>query len=199
MSRLTVPLAIVLAACAGPQPAPRTAPPPGEAMQTQISVALTSEKPGRPPLTRLRVDVELRNDADEARWVLIPANLGAGSGGVDTLEQLGASVGRLLGGGGCWAVRLAPGARLALRNLEVRWWRHNDDPPPPLEVRVAADVRAGGEPLAAWFSGDPTVTGAAEVDLDATPHVASHHAPGGREVPLAAPDAESVSFTLPAR
>ena len=193
MRRIIAPLLLVVAACARQQPAPSTG---KGAMQTEIHVAWVGQRPGPPPLTLLLGDFAPHNDAAEPRWVLIPSHLPAGSGGVDKLERIGPWVGQLLGGGGCYALRLAPGARAVLRNLEVRWWRQDDLPAPPLDVRVAHEVRAGEVPLAAWFDGEPTISGSVVIDLAATAHAAGHGAPGGREVPLAAPDARTVSFRL---
>jgi hypothetical protein len=148
------------------------------------TVTLTGSKPGRPPLERLYVDVVLANPGARPRWALIPTNVPRMQGGVDKLEQLSgtATIGRLLGTGGRYAVLLAPGARLALRNLEINWWRGKETGEIAFEIEFVDDVRLGGEPLESWFEGDPLVRGSVEVDMKAARHAASHRAQGDREV-----------------
>src|SRR5262245_24039982 len=122
-------------------------------MNAAVTVTLVGLKPGRPPTERLVVDIELRNDDQAPRWVLIPSALPVGAGGIDKLEQLTApagttkvAVGRFLGTGGRYALRLAPGARVTLRKLEVSWWRENDEKTAAFEVQLAADALLGGRP-----------------------------------------------------
>jgi hypothetical protein len=176
-------------------------------MNAAVTVSLVGQKPGRPPIERLLVDVQLRNDDQEARWVLFPSIAPTTGGGIDKLEQLtakaGAStvaVGRLLGTGGRYALRLGPGARVTLRKLEVSWW-HEDGKIKELalEVQLASKVTAGAEDLVTWFDKDPTINGAAEVDMESAQHTASHRAPGDKEQALTATSArtETIKLTTP--
>ncbi|MDB4959528.1 MAG: hypothetical protein JWO36_7097 [Myxococcales bacterium] len=172
-------------------------------MNAAVTVTLVGEKPGRPPIRRLLVDVQLKNDDATARWVLIPSKLPVTAGGIDKLEQLTASagattvaVGRFLGTGGRYALRLAPGARVTLRKLEVAWWSENREKAVAFDVQLASDVKLGGQPMATWFDKDPTITGAADVDMESAKHTASHRAPDDAELPLAATGATSAAIKL---
>ena len=152
---------------------------------------------------RLLVDVQLANDAKEPRWVLLPSKLPAPtSGGIDKLEQLtappGVAVGRFLGAAGLYAVRLAPGARVTLRKLEVAWWRGDAAQPPAFDVQLASEVKLGDQAMASWFDKDPTISGAAEVDMEAAKHTASHRSADDAEVPVTAPGATTTSVQLSA-
>jgi hypothetical protein len=176
-------------------------------MNASVTVKLVGSKPGRPPIERLLVDVQLRNDDAEPRWVLFPSTIPLGAGGVDKLEQLTAkagatsvAVGRFLGTGGRYAMKLAPGARVTLRKLEVSWWREDAKVKDVgLDVQLASEVTVGGEPLATWFDKDPTISGAAEVDMESAQHTASHRAPDDKELPLVTTGArtETIKLTAP--
>lgn len=166
---------------------------------TTVMVTLAGTKPGRPPIERLLLDVAIRNDDAAARWVLIPSTLPTTTGGVDKLEQLTAgpvAIGRLLGTGGRYAIKLAPGARVTLRKLEVAWWRDASGNVPAFDVQVAPDVTAGSEPLAGWFDKDPAISGAVEVDMETAQHTASHRATDDKEVPLTAAHATTTTVKL---
>src|SRR5690348_16617475 len=85
------------------------------------SVHLVGSQPGIPPLQRLLVDVQLANHGSTPCWVLLPSNLPMSPGGVDVIEQFEVTtgsnrvvVGRLLGTGGRYAMRLNPGAQVTL-------------------------------------------------------------------------------------
>lgn len=176
-------------------------------MHTSVTIKLVGSELGRPPIERLVVDVELSNDAPEPRWVLVPSALPLATGGVDKLEQLTAkagatsvAVGRLLGTGGRYAMKLGPGAHVTLRKLGVSWWR--EDPTRKdveLDVQFAATILVGGEPLATWFDNDPTIGGIVEVDMASAQHTASHRSPDGKELPLVMTTArtETVKLTAP--
>lgn len=163
-------------------------------MKPVVSVTLAGLKPGRPPIERLLVDVQLENAGSEARWALLPSRLPETPGGIDKLEQLTSkaaagtvSVGRFLGTGGCYAVRLAAGASVKLRNLEISWWRDNPNQKAvKFDVRLATTVDLGDSPMVSWFEGNPTFNGASDVDMQSARHTASHRALGDKEVPLSA-------------
>jgi hypothetical protein len=173
-----------------------------------VRAILVGERPGRPPLTRLLVDLSIANTGSAPLWALIPANLPRptdGAGGVNHLEQQTATtgggriaVGRLLGRAGGYALLLAPGARVTLRQLEIGWWREPPATPSDVgfEVRLAGTVTIGGQDLASWFDGTPTIAGSAEIDMQAAPHTHSRAAPGGRELPLVAGEVVPVQVRL---
>ncbi|HEY1554666.1 MAG TPA: hypothetical protein VGF94_07495 [Kofleriaceae bacterium] len=172
-------------------------------MTATVTAKLAGTKPARPPILTLLVDVDVVNTGSAARWALISSRLPVEAGGVDKLEQLTAgatAIGRFLGTGGRYAVRLAPGAHVVLKNVEVQWWR-GDAPAKTvaLEVQLAADAKIGIQPMATWFTGDPTISGTVTVDLQAAKHTASHRAPDDAEQPieLAGASATQVELAVP--
>jgi len=175
-------------------------------MNASVTITVVGTKPGRPPVDRLLVDVQLRNDDAAARWVLIPSKLPPDDGGgVDKLEQLtvpaGSStiaVGRFLGRAGTYAVKLAPGARVTLRKLELSWWRENNEKEAAFDVRLASEIKLGDAEMATWFDKDPAISGAADVDMDAAKHTRSQKSATGDEVPLAAEQVTTAPIKLAA-
>lgn len=175
----------------------------GATMNAAVTVTVVGDRPGRPPIDRVLVDVQIRNDDAAARWVLIPTKLPTMAGGVDKLEQLTAklgaaelTIGRLLGNGGRYAVRLGAGARVTLRKLEVAWWNEGNAKEASFEIQLASDATAGDQPLESWFSKDPTINGAADIDMDTAQHTASHRSPDNKEVPLALTGATAIPVKL---
>ena len=157
---------------------------------------------GRKHVDRLIIAI-LRNEDKQPRWALLPSHLPSRAGGIDKLEQLTATagttriaVGRFLGTGGRYAVRLAPGAHLTLRRLEVAWWRAEEAKGGAFDVQFADEVLLAGEAMAGWFDGDPTIHGAVEVDMGAARHTASRRAPGDKEVAILLTGATAVSARL---
>lgn len=173
-------------------------------MNASVTMTVVGEKPGRPPVDRLLVDVQLKNDDAAARWVLIPTKLPPDDGGgVDKLEQLTVpagsatiAVGRFLGRAGTYAVKLAPGARVTLRKLELSWWRDSGQKDVTFDVRLASEVKLGDAAMATWFDKDPAISGAADVDMDAAKHTRSQKSPTDDEVPLVAEQATTASIKL---
>lgn len=177
-------------------------------MNAAVTVSLVGTKPGRPPVEKLLVDVQLRNDDAAPRWVLIPTNLPADSGGgVDKLEQLtvpaGAAtlaVGRFLGRSGTYALKLAPGARVNLRKLEVSWWRPESGAKDiAFDVVLASDVKLGGASIGTWFDKDPAIGGSADVDMEGAKHTRSQKSPDDSEIPVVTVDATVAPIKLVAR
>lgn len=172
-------------------------------MSNAVTATIVGVRPAKPPLERLQVDVQIRNDEKAPRWVLLPRYLPTMPGGIDKLEQLTAksgatnvSVGRFLGTGGRYALLLAPGASITLRKLEVGWWSTEKAKDIAFDVQFAADVSLAGEPMASWFDADPTIQGAVEVEMENAKHTASHRAPQGKEVVVAITGATMTSIKL---
>jgi len=173
-------------------------------MNASVTMTVVGEKPGRPPVDRLLVDVQLKNDDAAPRWVLIPTKLPPDDGGgVDKLEQLTVpagsatiAVGRFLGRAGTYAVKLAPGARVTLRKLELSWWRDSGQKDVAFDVRLASEVKLGDAAMATWFDKDPAISGAADVDMDAAKHTRSQKSPTDDEVPLVAEHATTAAIKL---
>lgn len=163
-------------------------------MNAAVTVSLVGTKPGRPPLERLLVDVQLRNDDADPRWVVIPRTVPLEKqGGVDKLEQLTVpagnatiAVGRFLGSMGVYALKLAPGARVNLRKLELNWWRPesgaNDI---AFDIVLAQNVELGDTQMVNWFDKDPVISGSVDVDMETAKHTRSQKSPhDGDELPV---------------
>ena len=103
---------------------------------------------------------------------------------------------RFLGTGGRYAVRLASGARITLRELEVGWWRPDRADNIVIDIQFADEVTLEGDPMARWFEGDPTVRGAVEVNMETARHTESHRAPGDKEVKVTFTGSTQTSITL---
>jgi hypothetical protein len=162
---------------------------PQGATMSDVTITSAGERPGRPPLIRLLVNVTATNPGKDTRWVLIQSKLPDATGGVDKLEQLtapgGGVLGRFLGTGGLYSVALAPGATVTIKNLEIAWWNEDDaKTPPAIQVRTGTGVTLGGADIKSWFDGDPAVTGTVEIDADKAEHTRSKRADGDREVPV---------------
>lgn len=140
-----------------------------------IVIHVVGERPAKPPLVRLIVDVQLTNSSNALAWVSIDSRVPTGrGGGVDAMEEFsagGVTFARFLGTGGFYALALAPRASLTLENLEIGWWTSSDaTTPPPIEVRSATGVTIAGEAIGTWFHGDPIVRGSVRADAaNATP------------------------------
>lgn len=172
-------------------------------MNAAVTMTVVGTKPGRPPIEHLLVDVELTNGAGEPRWILIPTNLPVDrGGGVDKLEQLttaGGAVGRFLGRSGTYALKLAPGAHVTLRKLDIGWWREDrSNKQAAFDVQLAADVTLANASMATWFDKDPAISGTVELDMQAARHTRSHKSPDGDEIPVVTVDATTTSITLAA-
>ena len=127
-----------------------------------VQLHVVDEIPRKPPLVELQVDVVILNHASQPRWVLLPRAAGnrPGEGGVDVLEveRWGdVVVSSWLGTGGFRAVRIGADARVHLDRMPVQWWRHDEDPQPPLEFRAARELTIDGRPAESYLDTDPTV------------------------------------------
>jgi hypothetical protein len=106
------------------------------------------------------------------------------------------AVGRFLGRAGTYAVKLAPGARVTLRKLELSWWRENNEKEAAFDVRLAPAVKIGTADMATWFDKDPAISGAADVDMEAAKHTRSQKSETGDEMPLDAAGATAAPIKL---
>ena len=150
----------------------------------------------KPPLAELYFDIRLRNDRTEARWFLLPSNLGSGTtsigakGGVDALEvfaprgQGRVIIGHFLGTGGFQALLLPPRAEVRLRLFPISYW---GDPPDRLriEVVIAKTFSIGGETAEKWFGSRPLSSVKADITENAkstSRMLRSKHTPDDKEV-----------------
>jgi hypothetical protein len=166
----------------------------GAAVPFAVDATLTGESPGRPPLRRFTVEVKLDNRASEPRWFLLPSKNNA-AGGVDVLETFRVGdtfIGRFLGTGGFWAVRLLGGAQLTVANLPYELW--SEDPGSstvPYEVKAAAEITLGAEPIATWFGASSPSPGG-KVDFARAQPQSPYRVADGKEVPVRGTFATSV-------
>ena len=110
------------------------------------------------------------------------------------------AIGRFLGRAGTYALKLAPGARVTLRKLEVSWWRPEGGAKDiAFDVVIASDVKLGDAAMTTWFDADPAISGAADVDMEAAKHTRSQKSPDGSEIPLVTVGATAAAIKLVAR
>jgi len=167
----------------------------------EVAIESAGERPGRPPLIRLLVDVTASNPTASRRWLLIPRNVPArAGGGVDKNEQrtAGSAVyGVFLGNGGFYGFLLAPGARIAIKNLEIDWWNSEQAASPPaLEVRTGTAVTVAGADLATWFDRSPALSGTVEIDAGAAQHTYSKKSDSGAELEVSVSGLETRTIAI---
>jgi hypothetical protein len=149
----------------------------------------------RPPLVRLRFDMQFRNGDDGARWFLLPDRLdgdepwpGEGVSGVDLFELPGERPPLLAqfaaARGGFEGVLLPPGAEASLSRVPIRFW---GDPPELIEVEVvvARRVEIAGEDVGAWLGGEVGSAAGASGDAARARRVLRRHSDDFSEFPLA--------------
>jgi hypothetical protein len=149
---------------------------------------------GKPPLKEISLDVTVKNPAPEARWLVLPRTFPSpsdsepGPGGAECeiqIFELAAEPRTAIAEGVCanfWAVRLAPGAVVALSKLRVEAWWQDVPAAVDLEALVARDVLVGGESLGAIVGDEPSPGGEFAAPTGASdPRAASFwHPPDGR-------------------
>jgi hypothetical protein len=127
----------------------------------RANVVVTREKPARPPLVRLFVDVTI-DHVERDCFIVIPAHVPHEKGEVDKLEIYDVGVGRFLGPGAMYAFKVKRGARVTLRNLEIGAWTDARE----ISVREEFDFEFDG-----LFEGVNPID--ADVDMSKARHVKS--------------------------
>ena len=174
-----------------------------------VDIRLASTMPGKPPLTRLFLDVTLRNPERGPRWFLLQDDLGQQGSpakkrtahGVEVFMPEGQGrviVGRFSGVSGFQALLLPAGAEIKLHSLPIRDW---SDPSGPIsmEVVIAKGVTVGGRPVRTWFDADPLCDAKAEVREvpgARTRAVSFRSTPGNRELSVVLEGATSFEITV---
>ncbi len=175
-----------------------------QAAHPAVEVKLVGRHPGRPPLSRLQIDVVLRNEHKEPRWFVLPKDVGqkgGQKGGVSALEAHAlagsgkAVVGRFLGAGGFQAVLLPGGAEVRLQKLPLSAWGEPEGGL-PLEVIVASDITVGGESVKGWFGADPTCEAGAHGSEEGSHIIATKKTEGGKELPVAMTEERRIKVQL---
>lgn len=172
---------------------------------TRIEARVTAVRAARPPLRHLIVELHARAPVDAGAWVLVPASLTAAPRGgvyaITAADAGAATVARLLGTGGAYAVHLAPGAEVTLSGLSVDWWAQPDEATPPaLSVRCGTAATVGGSALDGWLGEPVRANPGGAVDLSTATPRRTRHSEGHAEAPLVLADETvvSVPLTLPA-
>lgn len=163
----------------------------GTAMSKPSATAtITGQKPGRPPITRLTVDVVLDNPTDAPRWFVIASEVRTdhdGTGGVDRAEVRGtgaALVGSFFGTASFHAARVAAKSKATITGLAVVWWSDSPtDAVPPITITAADEVNLGGKPVREWFGAEPLLADGAVVDASVEAGH-EHRTPDGGEAAL---------------
>lgn len=153
-----------------------------------------------PPLAELKFDFALRNDADRARWFLLPRTydaaarpLDSSSWGVEAYSLIGkgsVSLGEFGGVPGFQAVKLPARAQVTLHNIKVIMGGTLPTGPLHFEAVISDQVSIGGEPIEAWFESDPLSDATADVSRDNAKKLGSRQTPDLKDVPVALVGAE---------
>lgn len=167
-----------------------------------VSASCVGIRWGKPPLRSHYFDVTLRNPADGPRWLILPETFpyeGAkdpypGQGAMAELQVFQVAraprvvLGLAVAIGGFWAVKLPAGGTLTLRELPIDAFWEEGPKAVDLEVIVAREITAGGQPLGTRFGADAlSETGAdAKAPRDAAdPRALSFWNPSdGKSVPI---------------
>jgi hypothetical protein len=167
--------------------------------QERVTIKLTGERPGPPPMTTFVVEARLHNQAARARWFILPSKLPRyEDGGVDVLQARyadGITLGEFLGTGGFWALQLPAGAELTIQNLKLSWWSEDPREFPDYPVIIADEVLLGGQPMRSWFARDPVCYGLF-LDGDKAGVQAVHKTADLREVPVEFIEATRLTLQL---
>lgn len=164
-----------------------------------------------PPLSDLLFDFVLHNNADRPRWFLLPrkldvppAPLGSSFNAMEAFALLGKGnvvLGEFLGVPGFQGVKLPAGGQIALRNVKVRLAGELPASPLHFEVVVCDQVSIRGEPIEAWFEGDPLSDATADVSRQNAKQISSRDTPDLKSVAAVLVGAErhtlSVEVTAP--
>lgn len=133
-----------------------------------VQAKITAEKPGRPPLARLQLEVRLRNDNSEPLWFILPLTSQPRDGGVDTIDVVAlggkgkVTIGRFGGTGGFQAVLLPGHADVTIHDLPFQNWGERGKKL-SIEVVIAKGFTIGGKADKKWFTGNPTSDASADV------------------------------------
>ena len=165
----------------------------------EVGLTVTMRKPARPPMQRVIVDLALHNADAEARWFLVPAHAEhwPTDVSVDGVEPVALGdgavvVGTFQGTGGFVALRLAGGAKVVVRGLELS----SSKPVHSVDVRIARELTVGDKPARAWFPQDPT-SKSATVDYAGFKPLASQHTSDRSEVKVSFDLVRTQTVALP--
>jgi hypothetical protein len=137
---------------------------------SRLDVAYVGAQRQRPPRAELRLDVTLRNEAEQARWAILPATLGsAPSHRVWSLDafRLGelrrVFVVQATADAGWYAVLLPGAARITLAGMPFAWWGDVPDDV-TLTAETVTGISVGGAPLADRLGVEAYSEPGAEID-----------------------------------
>jgi hypothetical protein len=174
---------------------------PGTATFTFIS-----RRREHPPMSKLEVDVSLRNPGDRARWFLFPSHLDAALRPIAT-SAFGASVWSLPGSGNVviaefagatsfWAIQLPPGAEVELHNLTISLAGELPTKTVSLEIITGDGFTLGGDVPAVWTETPATCEPRADATFAGAKNVREYHTPDLKARAIEIQGAERLSGTL---
>ena len=137
---------------------------------SRLDVAYVGAQRHRPPRAELRLDVTLRNEAEQARWAILPATLGsAPSHRVWSLDafRLGelrrVFVVQATADAGWYAVLLPGAAQISLAGMPFAWWGEVPDDV-TLTAETVTGIQVDGTPLADRLGVEAYSEPGAEID-----------------------------------
>jgi hypothetical protein len=157
-----------------------------------MEITLVNMRYRRPPLVELFLDVLLHNRFAEARWFILPRNIGGSQrGGIDGVKvyqikgQGRIVIAEFYGTGGFQAILLPPDATVKLKNLSINYWE-KVIPGKKIQIDgiVAKQVIIGGEPIRNWFEQNPISDLHANVDMIKKEQITRRTTKDNREVPV---------------
>jgi hypothetical protein len=177
-------------------------------MGEPVEVKYLGIEPGHPPMATVRLEVTLRNNANQPRWFILPMELGQPPSrptkpgeGVDgasvvALEGKGRVViGRFQGRAGVQAILLPANGHVRIDRLKVMVFEEQRGKM-PVDVVVATSLTVGGEPGEKWMGDAPQSDAGADVSEDKATTLGSRHTPDRREVPIQWDEAERVTTSI---
>jgi hypothetical protein len=152
---------------------------------SSVAIEIVRVSPGKPPLSRMIIDVAARNTTGENQWLLVQRQIPTVVGGVDMVKQCCVGeicYGRFFGTGGFYGFWLAPGAAITVRNLEVSRWESEGGEKSRILVRTASRLMLGEKDALSWFDGNALIVGSVVLDADAAIGMPTKKMPGDAEV-----------------
>lgn len=168
-----------------------------------LEIAFCGQRAQRPPLKRLFFDITLSNRSDHPRWFLLPRSLYAEASAspakdfIDVVEVRSAAppqnvkIADFMGSvrlqpessGGFQGLLLPGGARVTVRNFQIRLWGETDKPL-PVRLVIADEVTIAGSPATQWIATDLLTDAEADVEDNPSNVILSKHAPDYWEFPV---------------
>lgn len=163
--------------------------------RTPITLRYDTLGSGHPSGLWLLFDVDLKNDAAEPRWFVLPKHVRADEPAAPAFSVFAVEVWRLnartsipivhfVGSEGFQALLLPARAALQIRRLPIVWFGPVPDEPAAIRCAIADDILIEGESAARWLDVDVTAPAAADADYGERDLVKSRKSSTGKEQPV---------------